>query len=207
MWCTGQTLRHKETNELVSLVPAKEASVWHWGNSDKGTLFYREDGTMFTDDHQNYTHVEDELGRPVSHPPKEGEFVDTSLKKYLVSPEKLAKMREDKLKSWEQDVLVRLYRDNRVFCPFADGSRSKVFKDYFLDKYGAIPLHITYNSISKKFDDMYCRQYIFWLDGTLWMYDDQMSEIKEVDLGHMKAVTDFIKTGDTKTSKIVPTKK
>jgi hypothetical protein len=155
MLCNGQTLVHKKTNKLVRLDPVP-GSAWAW-HINKKTAFISEDGTKFLDDIKNYTNIVDELGQPYAHPPKEGQFVDESAKKYLVSKAKLAKMKQKKLLELEADILDRMagnvkmnsciieggvrrtyscdYPKKRVHCPFP-GIYS-TFRDYFMKRRGA----------------------------------------------------------------------
>lgn len=141
MYYSSQTLRHKGTNALVRLAGEKEGPAFHWNIEDGKSAFIAEDGTHFRDILDNYTHIEDELGRPVAgFDIKQGEFVDSSLRKYLVSPEEKAQMREAKLLAWEAELLAEMRAGGRVLCPFADGSKSQVFQEWFLKRRNAVPL-------------------------------------------------------------------
>lgn len=200
MLANGQTLKHKETNRLVRLDPTP-GQTWAWDISKK-TAFIAENGTKFIDNINNYTHIEDELGRPYFNMPKEGQFVDESAKKYLVSEEKMAKMRKKKLKEWEAKVLDRMAGNVKMFtytcngkpktttcdsakksvhCPFADGSKSFLFRDFFLKHRKAIPLYKEWNSIKKEYLDgpMIFRH----TDGQMWMYDERVSNLAVIEEG------------------------
>lgn len=90
MFVSGQTLRHKETDELVRLDPQPCDTMWAWSIGKK-TAFIKKDGAKLIDDINNYTHVTDELGRPYSRQPEPGQFVDESAENHLVSKIKTAK--------------------------------------------------------------------------------------------------------------------
>ena len=195
MLSNGQTLKHKKTNKLVRL-----------GDVGKETIFIAEDGTKFVDSISNYTYVEDELGRPCGGCPAEGQFVDESLKKYLVSKEELLAMREKKLKEWESYILARMsgklikyhvkeYKGGKwhshssdvagklVTCPFADGARSQLLEDFFLKRRKAVPLYRIWSSIRKEYlpGPMVFRH----TDGQLWIYNNIMSELTVIEENSM----------------------
>lgn len=176
MYSNGQTLRHKRTNELVRLAPSG-GSDWAW-NIGKNTTLIREDGSKFFDDIINYTHIEDELGRPYAKQPKEGQFVDESAKKYLISKREKMRMRKKKLLEWEAKVLKAMKEGEgqsfctagkEVHCPFADGSRSYLFGKFFLQRRKARPLYRYWNGIKKGFTDG--PMVFHHTDGQVWMYD------------------------------------
>lgn len=187
MYSQGQTLRHKETNRLVRMVPQPEcASVWHWPDKNGYTQFYNKCGAIFVDKLSNYTHIEDELGRAVSGKVKEGEFVDTSLKRYLVSEEELAVMREKRLEEWANEVETKLKESNFVRHPFADGSHSSLSEKYFLEKYNAKPLHKSYNDFRKEYNTL-CGQYVMKIHNRTWIYI-RGTGIKATSLEYLKEV-------------------
>lgn len=199
MLSNGQTMRHKETNKLARLDPVP-GETWAW-DIGKKTAFVAKDGTKFIDDIGNYTHVEDELGRPYSRMPAEGQFVDESAEKYLISAKKLAEMRQKKLKEWEAEVLDRMENGGpkpyteiiagvkttiyprhccdvagkSVHCPFADGSDSLLFRKFFLANRGATSLYEKWGSVLKKYvsGPMVFRH----TDGQIWIYNEQLSEL------------------------------
>lgn len=205
MLANGQTLRHKHTNRLARLDPAP-GETWAW-DIGKKTAFIAENGTKFIDDINNYTNVVDELGRPYAEQPLEGQFVDESAKKYLVSKEKMAEIRQKRLEEWEAEVLNRMKNGSPgpyveiisgvkttcyprhssdvagryINCPFADGSESSLFRDFFLKRRKAIPLYREWNSIRKEFMDgpMVFRH----TDGQLWIYDRMMRSLGVVEEG------------------------
>ena len=205
MLANGQTLRHKHTNRLARLDPTP-GETWAWDISKK-TAFIDENGTKFIDDISNYTHIEDELGRPYFNLPKEDQFVDEGARKYLVSKEKMAKMRQKRLEEWEAEVLDRMENGSPgpyveiisgvkttcyprhssdvagkyVGCPFADGSDSFLFKDFFLKRRKAVPLYKEWNSIKKEYMDgpMVFRH----TDDQLWMYDRIMHSLEVIEEG------------------------
>src|SRR4051812_29906939 len=100
MYYSNQTLRHKITNQLVALHPANETTFnWEIG---KETSFIDEDGKIFCDDINNYTHISDFFGRACyyystpmwerkrngkNHIPSKNKYVNTELKRYLVTDE------------------------------------------------------------------------------------------------------------------------
>lgn len=204
MLANGQTLRHKERNELARLDPTP-GERWAWDISKK-TAFIAEDGSKFTDDIANWTHVEDELGRPYFNLPGEGQFVDESAKKYFVSKEELSRMRQEKLEGWEAAVLDRMAGNVRTYkvtvngkvethtsdsakklvhCPFADGSKSFLFHHYFLKRRKAVPLYKVWNSFKKEYVDgpMIFRH----TDGQLWIYEGHMAaDLKVIEEGSIE---------------------
>jgi len=141
-----QTLRNKKTNQLARLCGQDECSAWAW-NLGSNTLFIDEYGNKFEDDIKNWTHVEDEFGRAALGRVKEGEFVATNLKKYLVSDEEKAKMLKESLERWEQELLKEMDEaEYEVRNPFADGGKGGAgmcfkFKEYFLNRMGAKPFY------------------------------------------------------------------
>lgn len=196
MLANGQTLRHKKTSQLVRLDP-EPGEMW----IGEKTAFIARDGTIIIDDIKNYTHVEDELGRPYCKMPAEGQFVDESAEKYLISSRKMAKMRQKRLKEWEAKVLDRMSGNVKTFtyicngkstistcdsprksvhCPFADGSEggagfSSLFRDFFLKRRGATPLYKVWNSIRKEYT---LGPMVFeHTDGQIWLYDEQISRL------------------------------
>ena len=205
MLSNGQTLKHKYVNRLARLDPTP-GETWAWDISKK-TAFIAEDGAKFIDDIDNYTHIEDELGRPYAKQPKEGQFVDESAKKYLVSKEKMAEMRQKRLEEWEAEVLDRMENGSPgpyiktmsgvkvtcyprhssdiagkyISCPFADGSDSLLFKDFFLKRRKATPLYRKWNMIKKEYMDgpMVFRH----TDGQLWIYDRMMHSLGVLEEG------------------------
>lgn len=205
MLSNGQTLRHKETNKLARLDPAP-GETWAWNVGEK-TAFIAEDGAKFIDDISNYTHVEDELGRPYARQPPEGQFVDESAKKYLVSKEKMAEMRQERLEEWEAEVLDRMENGSPgpytkiisgikttclprhssdiagkyIGCPFADGSESFLFRNFFLKRRKAVPLYRVWNSIKKEYVD---GSIVFrHTDGQLWMHDYMTHSLEVIEEG------------------------
>lgn len=198
MLANGQTLRHKEINKLARLDPTP-GETWAWDIGEQ-TAFIAEDGSKFLDDIANWTHVEDELGRPYCKMPGKGQFVDESAKKYFISKEELAKMREKRLEKWEAKVLKRMAGKVKMFrmrvngknemhtcdsakksvhCPFADGGQSYLFRDFFLERRKAVPLYKAWNNIMKKYLD---GPIIFLhTDGQLWVYEERTSELKVVE--------------------------
>ncbi len=187
MLLPGQTLRHKETNKLVRLVPKNDGTVWYQP-TEGGALFYREDGTTFVGSPKDYTHIEDEFGRSLCGRIKEGNFVDTNLKKYLVSKEELTKMREKRLEEWVNEILTELRTNGYILCPFADGSFCIQVEKYFLKKYNAKPMYLSYNNIHKEFNTLQCRLYLMKIDDKVWLYDSQLSHITATSLEYLKEV-------------------
>ena len=205
MLANGQTLRHKYTNRLARLDPTPGES-WAW-DIGKKTAFIAENGTKFIDNINNYTHVKDELGRPYFNVPKEGQFVDESAKKYLVSEKKMAEMRKKKLEEWEAKVLDRMAGNVKytnvtvngkvekhtsdsakksVCCPFADGSKSFLFRDFFLGRRKAIPLYkswSTYENFEKGGGFASGLMIFRHTDGQIWMYNERMSELVVIEEG------------------------
>lgn len=200
MLSNGQTLVHKKTKELARMVP-EPGERWAW-NIGKNTVFISKEGTEFIDDINNYTHIKDELGQPYAHPPKEGQFVDETAKKYLVSKAELAKMRRKKLKELEADILDRMagnvrmqscitngkkrtyscdYPKIMVHCPFP--GIYATFRNYFLERRKAVPLYRSWCSITKKYTDgpMVFRH----TDGQLWIYEYHLSELKVIEEGSL----------------------
>lgn len=180
MYYNGQTLQHKETNELVRLVPF---SPDHVCKIDRGVLLVRENGDEFSDCINNYTYIEDEFGRPYAKQPKEGQFVDESAKRYLVGPEKMAEMRQKSLREWEDRLFGYMEKGRfstgtpgkTVLCPFADGSDCSMFQKFFLRRRNAVPLYRQWNTFSKKFCDG--PMVFHHIDGQLWMYRHTLNDL------------------------------
>ena len=208
MLYNGQTLVHKKTNKLARLNHDREASMWAW-NIGKKTAFISENGKKFADDISNYTHIKDELGQPYAHPPKEGQFVDETAKKYLISKAELAKMRRKKLEELEADILDRMAGNVKmnsciirggvkrtyscdvpkkmVHCPFSDVY--PLFRDYFMKRRGAGPLYRSWSSISKRYVDgpMVFRH----TDGQVWIYEYSLSELKVIEPGSISTLSSW----------------
>ena len=195
MYYRRQTLVHLMTRELARLTDQDVDSNWAWKLGDK-TLFVNEKGEKFADDHKNYGAVYDWLDRPRGDEPAKGQHVAVHLRRYALATDvERAEMQEQYLHDWECDVLGEMKEvvdgeSDRydVLCPFADGSESLLFKRWFLERRGAIPLHKTMDNIYKKFNVNYCRQYVFKHEGLIWMYDGQMSDLKLMDVDHLKEV-------------------
>jgi hypothetical protein len=198
MYYKGQTLRHKVNNTLARLFEGDidDGSIWHWGNLPNGEAFFiAEDGTRFKAKRDDYTHIEDALGRACIGYLKEGEHVATDLKKYLGSKEEMAAMREQKLLEWEASVLSEMEEDQEVRCPFADGSESIVFRKWFLERRGAIPLHKSYDRISAKHqDDAFpnSRDSLFFHQGRFWIHACQLSKLAVTQVDHLKEVAAMV---------------
>ena len=196
MYANGQTLMSKDRKRLVRLKPVSGAGIWSEGIE----LFIDEDGNEFTDSINHYTYIKDEFGRAYSSPVENGQYVDISAKKYLISDEELLQMRVQSLKDWEKVVLARMngnavkftgYMVNGkyktytcdipgkfVHCAFCDGGKCDVFQNYFLINRCAKPLFKQYNSIKK---ELVNGPMIFYYEGQLWLYDnDNLVVIKNV---------------------------
>jgi hypothetical protein len=192
MYYKGQTLRHKVNNTLARIYQGSidDGSMWHWGNLPNGEMFFvGEDGTRFKAKRDDYTHIEDELGRACIGYLKEGEHVSIDLKKYVISKEEMAVLREKKLLEWEAKVLGEMEEGDQVHCPFADGSVSWVFQKWFLERRGALPLHKSYDSISAKhrdnafpdsFDSIFFHQGRFWIHTLHYLSVTQVDHLKKV---------------------------
>jgi len=189
MYSRNQTLRHKVTNRLARLDESAQdkVSLWAW-NIGERTAFVDEDGSQFTDDINNYTHIEDEFGRPYSNPPQTGEFVDESARKYLVDDRTKAKMRRESLLKWERKILDRMEGKNlhqcdrpkkSVLCPFADGSHCSLIEKFFLFRRGAKPLYRQFDSVTRKWKG---HAPAFTYKGQLWMYDRHLSDLVVIKL-------------------------
>lgn len=187
MYIQGQTLRHKKTNILARLVPQTGDLNWYCPGNNY-TLFYKEDGTTFTDKLKNFTYINDEFGRPLCGQVENGQYVDIKLKRYLVSKEELLKLREKSLARWEEKILVEIKTKGSVQCPFSDGSKCTEIETYFLKKHNGKPLHKSYNCFTKEFDFVYCRQYIMKIYDKVWLYDEQMNWIVPTSLKYLKGL-------------------
>lgn len=168
MYYSNQTLRHKETNQLVALCPTNKDTVWKWNIGNK-TLFVDKQGNKFVDDISNYIHIEDELGNPCSNDPKKGQFVDESLEKYLVSKHKLLKMKKQTLNLYLNQILEKLTKEKSFMVNFSS-THNYVFKKYFLRYMHATPLYISYDKIYKKYRPS--REKVFIYNHKLWLYHD-----------------------------------
>lgn len=190
MYYATQTLRQKGKKVLVRLLTSKEEreSVFAWGIG-KETPLIDKFGNTFFDDINNYTHIEDELGRAYSNPPKKGQFVDESAEKYLVGKKELMKMRTKRLLAWEKEVLTRMTTDapkpycdvknKYVLCPFSDGSYCHLAATFFLRRRNAKPLYKQYNSIHKRFTN---GPMIFEYRKQTWMYNYMMNHLTVIKL-------------------------
>ncbi len=123
-------------------------------------------------------------------------------------------MRQKRLEEWEAEVLDRMENGGpkpyieaikgvkatwtiypnhssdvagkRITCPFADGSDSFVFKDFFLKRRKAVPLYKVWSRYTN-FEDgggfaagpMAFRH----TDGQTWLYDWRMSELTVIEEG------------------------
>jgi len=181
MYSNGQTLVHKKTKKLARLAPN---GVHNWYNNSSGsTRFIDEKGYHFFDGLKNYTHVSDELGRPYTKQPAPNCFVDETAKKYLVSAKVLAKMRKERLLTWEQSILERMETGSgscdvagkEVLCPFADGSYCVLIKEFFLKRRNAKPLYTKWHKFTKEMVDG--PLYFKHTDGKYWLYDHMLSDL------------------------------
>ena len=198
-----QTIRHKTKNFLVRLGTEEEyrlcAAAGFRGTTGAlggylllaGTTLVREDGSMFLADLADYDCVRDELGRPVGGLPADGEWVDTRLKKYLVSAAELLRMRQKKLFDWEQKVMATMKLGHLVLCPFADGSRSIVFQKFFLERRGAIPLYVgwdTYHEVYKGYGALLLEAF-----GKPWVFTGGIAQsLTRVEKTQLKNLARFI---------------
>jgi hypothetical protein len=187
MYANGQTLMSRDRKRLVRIKPVSGAGIW-----DMMETFIDEEGKEFIDDIEDYIYIQDEFGRPYSHPVENGQYVDISAKKYLISDEELLQMRKTSLEEWEKVVLARM-NDNAVkftvytvngkyhtftcdepgkfvHCAFCDGSKCNIFKNYFLKNREAKPLFIKYNPIKQEFVD---GPMIFCYKNKIWLYDNE----------------------------------
>jgi len=201
MYYNNQTLKHKKTNKLARLVPHSK-STWAWDIGER-TPFIGEDGKEFLGNICDYTHIEDELGRPYSKQPKEGQFIDESAKKYLVNKYEKLKMRKKKLLEWEKKVLGvmkkgdtiikgQVRKRGSVLCPFADGSQSTLFRRFFLKRRKAIPLYKYWNSIRKEYVN---GPVSFTYKKEVWVYHSNLSELCLIKPGSTNAYKIFCKVG------------
>ncbi len=103
MYCTGQTLRHKVTGKLARLATGEDSAfAWDIG---PGTQFIGEDGKPFKADIDDYIHVSNEWGEPQTGDFR-GKGPDLSLKRYVVSDAKMAKMRKAALRRARKAAIV-----------------------------------------------------------------------------------------------------
>jgi hypothetical protein len=154
-----------------------------------GPNLIAEDGTRFRGDLNDYDCVRDELGRPAGGRPPEGKHVDVRLKKYLVSGEEIAQMREERLHSWEAKLLGKMAQEGEVRHPFfADGSISRVFAEWFLSRRGARPLHRSWDWYKKVFT--LSRDQIFTHQGKVWIYKHS-GDLVQTDLIYLRRVVEM----------------
>lgn len=195
-----QTLRHKETNELVRLHPeGPDTEMWHWGPINSGeAAFIGEDGQLLKGTLKDYTHIEDELGRPCCGNPLEGEHVATRYKKYLVPEAEMEKLREVRLLGWEAKVLQEVGENKEIRAPFCAGGRpSQVFRKWFLERRKAITLHKTYDDISAKHRDCDfpdCRHFLFVYQGKAWLYESHQGTLARTDPGQLRKVAALVQS-------------
>jgi hypothetical protein len=192
MWMNGQTLRHKVTNKVARLATRDDgAFAWDIG---KDTRFIDKDGKKFTDSSSNWTHIEDEFGQAACLYQREGEFIHPDMIKYTEMDETQKVLLRDKAyRKQEEVVLSTLFKDDYMHIPFPKRSGGRGLQTWFLARRNSMPLHRSKDSIYKKFNTKYCRQYIFWLNDKLYMFDTQMTCIKLTDITHMLHVANKIK--------------
>jgi hypothetical protein len=154
MYYSNQTLRHKISNRLAALHPLiNKGSSFNW-EIGKKTSFIDEFGVKFTDDIDNWTHIEDWFGRPVSYTREKSEskFVNTALKQYLFVSDKDREYKKQKaLEEWRDRILKQLETEDYIQCWYSDGSKCPIFRTYFMEYVKAKPLIYTWCNIMKVF--------------------------------------------------------
>lgn len=179
MYMSHQTLVHKVTKKIVRLNPAKSCSSFAWAIGHN-TCLMGEDGKIFTDDINNYTHIEDEFGRPIS-----GSYFkdkpDLSLKEYVnLTDSQKKRLKLKSCKEWEARILKEMEESKSVRCPFADGDICPAIRDFFMKNRKAKVLFNYYDSYSKKMLPAWWEM-IFTYKGQKWIYNDRLSELCVVE--------------------------
>jgi len=212
MLANGQTLIHKKTKKLARLIPERTGSAWAWPVSKK-TPFVDEAGNEFVDDINNYACIRDEFGKPYFKQPKEGQFIDESAKKYLVSEEEFAEMRQKIMEECEKAVLSRMAGNIKMHlsklnadgtkeyssfdCPkksvsnpfWIGGSAIYVFRDFFLKRRGAVPLYREWVSLCGKGEFRDGKMVFRHTDGQIWMHDSpHMNNLVVIEEGSIQVV-------------------
>jgi len=145
-----QTLRLKGTDRLFRLVGNIPVDIREFAGTVEYPFIYAPDTTFVISENgvyydcyklSEFTHLEDEFGRPISSPPRKGEYVSEICKKYVkYSSSELQKMRERGLNSKIRDIFRELRECGNVRFPFSDGGTNVVLRKYFIDKVKARPL-------------------------------------------------------------------
>ena len=177
MYCPRQTLAHKQTKELVCL-------TGYMRGTGRKVVLIDVNGVYREDDLDNYTHIDDEFGRPYTKQPRENEHVNTEAAKYLVGKDELLNLRRNSLIAWEKRILDRMNGINMkqcdvahkyVLCPFSDGSFCPPVRDYFLKNRNAKPLFRRYDPVRKEWVD---GAVVFkHTDNQMWMYDSGLNAL------------------------------
>jgi len=202
MYYAMQTLRHKENNELVRLVPTPYDTGWKWDWSlGANTLVVDELGNKLQIDINDYTCIKDEFGTARGDRPNKGQFVAECLKKYLVSKFELMKMRKKSLLEHERNILDRMAGINckgidiptkQVLHPF----KSRLVHKFFLRRRKAIPLVKTwrkaFGSAEKEGFHINHTTWVFLhTDGQLWRWDNNAS-LCVIDIQQIKKVAKML---------------
>jgi hypothetical protein len=186
MWAQGQTLRHKTTNALVRLAKCEDnPSLWAWDRNSDGThSAFDEAGRPIRIYHGDFTHVEDELSRPVfgkgQHP-----YPDLTLKRFINGD--LATMRKERLEKWTDKLILEMKTLNNISCPFSDGSRSFVMEEHFLHEMHSKPLYTQWSSFNKRFVD---GPPTFMLHNKQWLFNSFLNELVVIETLHARIVDD-----------------
>ena len=159
MFGPGQLVRNTKTDKCAKIIDP-------WDNK-----FEDDDGNVFEDNIADYTHIEDEFGRPA--------WPNDKARKYAkLSKEELLKMRKRSLKEWEQKILSIMDgnsgdEDDKpsmyVSHPFANNGYCDLMETYFLRNRGAKPLYTYYHPIYERIVES--NEMVFTYKGKTWIYD------------------------------------
>ena len=165
MYSCYQTLVHKETKKLVALHPKNNNSVWNY-EMDR---FIDEKGRVFKDNIKNYTHIEDDFGRPLVGANREkNKYVDVTLKKYVGLTEKQKNNNRVKaLNSWYKKLLWQMGQKNTISSPFSNNGYSYRLEEYFFKRIKAKPIA---KFIEKQITENCSREYFFSYKGKKWYF-------------------------------------
>ena len=168
MYGATQTLYHKETKKLARLNPLNRDSAWAWDIGDK-TRFIDKEGNVFFDHITNYTHIEDEFGRPYSKPLEKGQHVDESAEKYvsLTKGQRIQLCRKSAVE-WERKILDKMAKEDYILSPFADGSMCPYMYQYFMKHRKAKPVWVS--------SSLYRSPMMFRYNNKVWIYQDHRLE-------------------------------
>lgn len=138
MYYSNQILMHKETLKVVQLCGDK-TSQWCWPRPDGVVaLLDIESGETFGGLLTDYTHIQDEFGRPFNYDypvKRKWDNREVTYEMYLKPPEELLELREKSYQLWKNWIINQLLCKGSLMCPFADGSYCVYVGERFLKEH------------------------------------------------------------------------